>query len=143
MSLLTYTGFSNKAPTSTKRIQPVIISTTKRKRSVTARNLLARTSRSTSSPSKMVLSFAQFTSLCAKPSSASKDDLIRHALRALRETLVEKKNEKDREPDALDTDNCTVGVASKEGFKIIKGDELQHYLDTLDAPAADAMEVDQ
>lgn len=33
---------------------------------------------------------------------ASVDDLVRHTLRALRETLVEKKNEKDREPDALD-----------------------------------------
>jgi len=74
---------------------------------------------------------------------ASRDDLIKHALRALRETLVEKKNEKDREPDALDNENCIVGVAGKDGFLIIKGDELQPFLDGLDAPAGDQMDVDQ
>lgn len=40
--------------------------------------------------------------VCSVLKSVPVDDLIKHALRALRETLVEKKNEKDREPDALD-----------------------------------------
>jgi len=81
--------------------------------------------------------------------NVSRDDLIRHCLRGLRDTLVEKKNEKVRDPDALDTENCIVGVASKEGFKIIKGDDLQPFLDSLDneppAPPAggDAMDVDK
>jgi len=81
---------------------------------------------------------------------ASRDQLIKHALRALRETLVEKKNEKDREPDALDTENCVIGVAGKDGFVVFRGDALQPFLDALDqdapaaaAPAQDAMDLDK
>jgi len=75
----------------------------------------------------------------------SKDALIKHGLKALRETLVEKKNEKDREPDTLDTDNCVVGVVGKEGFILIKGDALQPYLNALDQADApvDAMDLDK
>lgn len=77
-----------------------------------------------------------------------RDLLIKHTLRALRETLVEKKNEKDREPDTLDTENCVVGVVGKEGFVMIKGEQLQPFLDALDqeeaaAPAGDAMDIEK
>uniref|UniRef100_A0A6B2LFC3 Proteasome alpha-type subunits domain-containing protein n=1 Tax=Arcella intermedia TaxID=1963864 RepID=A0A6B2LFC3_9EUKA len=65
--------------------------------------------------------------------NASREDLIRHGLRALRECLTEKKNEKDKEPDTLDEENCSVGIVGKdEKFTVLTKEQLRHYLDTLD-----------
>eukprot|EP01123_Difflugia_compressa_P000688 TRINITY_DN10802_c0_g1_i1.p1 TRINITY_DN10802_c0_g1~~TRINITY_DN10802_c0_g1_i1.p1 ORF type:complete len:269 (-),score=33.50 TRINITY_DN10802_c0_g1_i1:19-825(-) len=64
---------------------------------------------------------------------ASRDELIRHGLRALRECLTEKKNEKDKEPDTLDEFNCSVGVVGvDEKFHILDADELKSFLATID-----------
>eukprot|EP01126_Amoeba_proteus_P018222 TRINITY_DN1918_c0_g1_i7.p1 TRINITY_DN1918_c0_g1~~TRINITY_DN1918_c0_g1_i7.p1 ORF type:complete len:255 (-),score=44.66 TRINITY_DN1918_c0_g1_i7:211-975(-) len=66
--------------------------------------------------------------------SADKDELIKHALKALRATLTEKKKgDKDKEPDHLTKDNCIVGVVG-EGtpFTILKETELEAYLSRLD-----------
>jgi len=77
--------------------------------------------------------------------NASRDELIKHGLRALRECLTEKKNEKDQEPNTLDELNCSVGIVGKdEKFTILSADQLRVYLNTLDegAPPTETMEVD-
>ncbi|KAI8065529.1 nucleophile aminohydrolase [Gongronella butleri] len=56
---------------------------------------------------------------------ASLDELIRHGLQALRDTLQQDK--------ALDIHNTSLGVVGKNKvFEIIEGDQLQKYLDMLD-----------
>lgn len=56
---------------------------------------------------------------------ASLDELVRHGLHALRDTL-----QQDKE---LNTLNCSIGIVGVDHkFKIIEGDELQRYLDLLD-----------
>jgi len=73
--------------------------------------------------------------------NASRDELIKHGLRALRECLTEKKNEKDKEPDKLDEENCIVGIVGEdERFTILSSDQLRAYLDSLDEPTGGAGE---
>jgi len=56
---------------------------------------------------------------------ATLDELVRHGLHALRDTL-----QQDKE---IDTQNCTVGVVGEDQkFETIEGDRLQRYLDLLD-----------
>ena len=56
---------------------------------------------------------------------ATLDELERHGLHALRDTL-----QQDKE---IDTQNCTVGVVGEDQkFETIEGDRLQRYLDLLD-----------
>jgi len=80
--------------------------------------------------------------------NSSRDELIKHGLRALRECLTEKKNEKDKEPDTLDELNCSVGVVGEhEKFTILSAEELRGFLSTLDEGVAavappEKMEVD-
>jgi 20S proteasome subunit alpha 6 len=64
----------------------------------------------------------------------SKDELIRHALKALRTTLTEKKKgDKDKEPEKLNVDNCLVGIVGKgTPFTILDTKELGAYLASLD-----------
>jgi len=71
--------------------------------------------------------------------NSDKDTLIKHALKALRECLVEKKNEKDKEPDQLDEKNCSVGiVGGGENFIALSAQEVRAYLDAIEkeSPAA-------
>jgi 20S proteasome subunit alpha 6 len=69
---------------------------------------------------------------------ASLEELVRHGLNALRDTL-----QQDKE---LSTLNCSVGiVGTDQKFQIIEGDALQAYLDLLDAAQEDqgqAMETE-
>lgn len=39
-------------------------------------------------------------------------------------------------------DNCAVGVAGPDGFRLLRGDDIQQYVDSIDE-AADQMDVDQ
>ncbi|ORX51916.1 N-terminal nucleophile aminohydrolase [Hesseltinella vesiculosa] len=56
---------------------------------------------------------------------SSLDELIRHGLQALRDTLQQDK--------ALDIHNTSLGIVGKDkDFEIIEGDALQKYLDMLD-----------
>ncbi|CAG8511967.1 7488_t:CDS:2 [Paraglomus occultum] len=56
---------------------------------------------------------------------ATLDELVRHGLHALRDTL-----QQDKE---IDTQNCSVGVVGEDQkFETIEGDRLQRYLDLLD-----------
>ncbi|CAG8703307.1 10698_t:CDS:2 [Dentiscutata erythropus] len=56
---------------------------------------------------------------------ASLDDLVRHGLNALRDTL-----QQDKE---LNMDNCSIGIVGADcKFKIVEGDELRRYLNLLD-----------
>jgi len=79
---------------------------------------------------------------------ASRDAVIKHALKALRECLVEKKNEKDKEPDALDEKNCSVGILGVgEVFHVLTPAEVRSFLDAIEkesptAPAGEKMDVD-
>jgi 20S proteasome subunit alpha 6 len=75
---------------------------------------------------------------------ATRDELIKHALRALRECLVEKKNEKDKEPDTLDEKNCSVGILGQdETFHVLSGAEIRHFLDIIDKedPSSEKMDT--
>jgi len=75
---------------------------------------------------------------------ASRDELIRHGLRALRECLTEKKNEKDPDPDTLDELNCSVGVVGKDDkFYILSAEELKSFLDSLDEVKTDEVKTDE
>jgi len=79
--------------------------------------------------------------------NATRDELIKHGLKALRECLTEKKNDKDKEPDTLDELNCSVGVVGRgEKFTILSTEELRGYLSSLDddvpAPVTEKMDVD-
>jgi len=57
----------------------------------------------------------------------SKDDLIKHALIALRETLGKKSDD-----NTLTIDNCRVGVVGEDQeFVMLEGDALQAYLDQI------------
>ncbi|KAJ3342731.1 Proteasome subunit alpha 1 [Gonapodya sp. JEL0774] len=57
------------------------------------------------------------------------DDLIRHGLTALRDTLQQEKE--------LTVLNTSLGVVGKEGkFRIVEGEELRRYLDLLDSTSA-------
>jgi 20S proteasome subunit alpha 6 len=64
----------------------------------------------------------------------TKEELIRHSLKALRATLSEKKKgDKDKEPDQLTKDNCLVGIVGKDTpFTILTTAELEAYLGSLD-----------
>lgn len=69
-----------------------------------------------------------------------KEELVRHALRALRESLSQDKE--------LTVDNTSVGVAGiDEDFKLFEGEEVAGWLDSSNADAApktegESMEVD-
>ncbi|CAG8766918.1 5199_t:CDS:1, partial [Acaulospora morrowiae] len=66
----------------------------------------------------------------------SLDELVRHGLHALRETL-----QQDKE---LNTLNCSIGIVGYDHkFKIVEGDELQQYLDLLDNIEDNAQEQGQ
>lgn len=71
--------------------------------------------------------------------TGTKDELIRHALKALRTTLTEKKKgDKDKEPEKLSKDNCLVGVVGKDTpFTILDVKELEAYLAGLDEERMD------
>jgi 20S proteasome subunit alpha 6 len=63
--------------------------------------------------------------------NASRDELIRHGLSALRETLSSRADEKDKEPTTLSGENCALGiVGEEEEYHIIAGEELQRYVST-------------
>jgi 20S proteasome subunit alpha 6 len=97
-------------------------------------------------------SFSDCPSFCASPSicpdshecSGSLEDLIRHGLHALRETL-----QQDKALNPLNTSIGILGPASTHekdvpsggSFRILEGDVLQPFLDSMipkevDAPAA-------
>ncbi|CAH1759343.1 18731_t:CDS:2 [Entrophospora sp. SA101] len=62
---------------------------------------------------------------CECFNDASLDELVKHGLHALRDTL-----QSDKE---LTTLNCSVGIiGADQKFEIIEGDKLQRYLDLLD-----------
>eukprot|EP01127_Copromyxa_protea_P012092 TRINITY_DN3114_c0_g1_i1.p1 TRINITY_DN3114_c0_g1~~TRINITY_DN3114_c0_g1_i1.p1 ORF type:complete len:254 (-),score=51.94 TRINITY_DN3114_c0_g1_i1:91-852(-) len=69
----------------------------------------------------------------------TKDELIRHSLRALRSTLTEKKKgDKDKEPEKLTKDNCLVGIVGKDTpFTILDVKELEGFLASLDEENVD------
>jgi len=78
----------------------------------------------------------------------NRDDLVKHALKALRECLVEKKNEKDKEPDKLDEKNCSIGIVGEgEAFRVLTPAEVRTFLDALEketpAEGSEKMDVDQ
>eukprot|EP01125_Pyxidicula_operculata_P001608 TRINITY_DN11459_c0_g1_i1.p1 TRINITY_DN11459_c0_g1~~TRINITY_DN11459_c0_g1_i1.p1 ORF type:complete len:256 (-),score=56.96 TRINITY_DN11459_c0_g1_i1:113-880(-) len=74
--------------------------------------------------------------------TVSRDHLIKHGLRALRECLAEKKNEKDKEPNQLDENNCSVGIVGvDEKFHLLSSDELRNFLTNLDSDE-DKMDVE-
>eukprot|EP01105_Mastigella_eilhardi_P007045 TRINITY_DN18513_c0_g1_i1.p1 TRINITY_DN18513_c0_g1~~TRINITY_DN18513_c0_g1_i1.p1 ORF type:complete len:255 (-),score=77.72 TRINITY_DN18513_c0_g1_i1:57-722(-) len=57
----------------------------------------------------------------------TQDQLIKHTLLALRESL-------QTSAEGLTTQNCALGVVGADcPFKIIRGDAMKQYLDTLDA----------
>eukprot|EP01102_Stenamoeba_stenopodia_P004945 TRINITY_DN1544_c0_g1_i1.p1 TRINITY_DN1544_c0_g1~~TRINITY_DN1544_c0_g1_i1.p1 ORF type:complete len:249 (-),score=44.45 TRINITY_DN1544_c0_g1_i1:41-787(-) len=61
----------------------------------------------------------------------SLDELIRHALAALRETI-------GSQGEGLTAKNCSVAVVGPNSpFRIIEGVDIQPHLDTLDTPATD------
>lgn len=73
----------------------------------------------------------------------SRDELIKHALRALKESLSQDKE--------LTVDNTSLGIAGlDENFQLHEGQAVAHYLDATfenrdesgDAPATEGMEVD-
>jgi len=56
----------------------------------------------------------------------SKEDLIKHALKSLRETL-------QSSSDGLNMKNCAVGIVGKDHvFEILEGAKLQKYLDAME-----------
>ena len=60
------------------------------------------------------------------PSAGDSDALIKHGLYALRETI---QNDKE-----LNTLNTSIGIVGKDqSFTVIEGDDLQKYLDMLEA----------
>jgi len=66
---------------------------------------------------------------------ASLDELIKKGLQALRETLPRKKavSEKDREPEALDVQNCVVSIVGKNvPLTILAPNQLQPYIETIE-----------
>jgi len=64
---------------------------------------------------------------------SSVDDLIKHGLQGLRETLTRKKSEKDKEPDSLDINNTVVSIVGKDTpFTILSQTDLQRYIDQMD-----------
>jgi len=67
--------------------------------------------------------------------NATLDELIKHGLIALRETLPRKKTEtKDKEPEALDVNNCVVSIVGANiPHIILTPTQLQPYIETLDA----------
>eukprot|EP01111_Echinosteliopsis_oligospora_P006233 TRINITY_DN20297_c0_g1_i1.p1 TRINITY_DN20297_c0_g1~~TRINITY_DN20297_c0_g1_i1.p1 ORF type:complete len:255 (+),score=85.79 TRINITY_DN20297_c0_g1_i1:112-876(+) len=73
-------------------------------------------------------------------SDATLDELIKHALLALRETV-----QATSENDALSSKNVSIGVVGKgERFHVLEGASLQPFLDTIDTveeTAASGMEI--
>jgi len=64
---------------------------------------------------------------------SSLDELIKHGLHALRETLTRKKSERDKDPDSLDINNTVVSIVGKDTpFTILTQKELQPYIDSMD-----------
>jgi len=77
-----------------------------------------------------------------------REGLIKHALKALRECLVEKKSEKDKEPDQLDEKNCSIGIVGDgEKFHVLTPAEVRSFLDSLEketsAATADKMDTSE
>jgi len=76
-----------------------------------------------------------------------RDELVKHALKALRECLVEKKSEKDKEPDQLDEKNCSIGIVGVgEKFHVFSPAEVRAFLDILEkevpSEGSDKMDVE-
>jgi len=70
---------------------------------------------------------------------ADRDALVKHGLKALRECLVEKKNDKDKEPDQLDEKNCSIGIVGVgEKFHVLTPAEVRSFLDSLEASSSSA-----
>jgi len=64
----------------------------------------------------------------------SRDELIKHSLLALRETL-------QSSADGLKAENCSVAIVGEnQELEIIEGTKLQTYLDTLDDTSTSKME---
>ncbi len=69
---------------------------------------------------------------------ASEGDLIKHVIRALRETVG-----KGKDDDKLTAESCAIGIVGKDSvFKILSVDEVRPYLEELDA-GAQPMDVGQ
>ena len=67
---------------------------------------------------------------------ASKDDLIKHTIAALRETIG-----KGKDVQALSADNCAVGVVGEgHEFRLLSVDEVRTYLDAIEQ-GVEPMEV--
>lgn len=66
---------------------------------------------------------------------SDRDELICHALRALRETLIVNptyEQKKDKEPTTLTSLNCAVGIVGKdEKFHILTQEEVSAYLERI------------
>lgn len=76
---------------------------------------------------------------------ASRDELICHALRALRETLIVNptyEQKKDKEPTSLTIRNCAVGIVGKdEKFHILTPEEVGRYLESIESGHAEPMSL--
>jgi len=72
--------------------------------------------------------------------NASLDDLIKHGLRALKETIGSQSSNKEGEKvENLSIKNCTVAFVSEDSpFHIIDADELQKYLTMIESDASNS-----
>ena len=87
--------------------------------------------------------------------TSDREQLIIHAVRALRDTLTVNQTAeqiKDKEPTELTTKNCAIGVVGEgESFHILTEEEIAHYLKIVEqgegeaqpAAASSSMAVDQ
>jgi 20S proteasome subunit alpha 6 len=84
--------------------------------------------------------------------TSDREQLILHAVRALRDTLavnLTAEQIKDKEPTELNTKNCAIGVVGEgENFHILTEEEVAHYLKIVEEgeanqAASSSMAVDQ
>jgi len=77
---------------------------------------------------------------------ATPEQLIQHGLRALRTTLVEKKEtlskKASQDPETLDEKNCCVGIVGiNQPFTLIAGEDLRAHFDTLEEDLGGKMTI--
>lgn len=77
--------------------------------------------------------------------NCTRDEIILHAIRALRETIVVNptyEQKKDKEPTSLTEYNCAIGIVGKdEKFHVLEPEEVRRYLDMLEE-GQEGMEVE-
>jgi 20S proteasome subunit alpha 6 len=76
--------------------------------------------------------------------ASDREQLIIHAVRALRDTLSTNQTAeqiKDKEPTTLNTKNCAIGVVGKgEDFHLLTEEEIAHYLEIIEEGSATGQE---